>query len=95
VAYFAASVDDAETNRRFAQSVGADYPILADPGKTVAEAYGVLVPERGVANRWTFYIGKDGRILFIDRRVTPLTAAKDIAARLADLDVARKATKTK
>ena len=31
VAYFAVSVDDAETNAKFAEHVSADYPILADP----------------------------------------------------------------
>ena len=92
MAYFAASVDAAVSNKQFAESLGADYPILSDPDKSVAEAYGVLVPGRAVANRWTFYVGKDGRILFIDRQVTPLTAAKDIAARLAALGVARKGT---
>ena len=42
VAYFAASVDDAETNKKFAESLELDYPILSDPDKKVAEAYGVL-----------------------------------------------------
>ncbi|MBV8610367.1 MAG: redoxin domain-containing protein, partial [Singulisphaera sp.] len=41
-------------------------PILSDPSKSVAEAYGVLNPGRGVANRWTFYIDKDGIIKAID-----------------------------
>lgn len=95
MAYFAASVDTAETNKRFAQSLGADYPILSDPDKSVAEAYGVLAPGGAAASRWTFYIGKDGRILFIDRQVTPLTAAKDIAARLAALGVARSGAGTR
>ena len=42
VAYFAASVDDAKTNKEFAESLELDYPILSDPDKKVAEAYGVL-----------------------------------------------------
>ena len=90
VVYFAASVDDAETNRRFARSLEADYPILSDPEKTVAEAYGVLAPESGLAQRWTFYVGMDGEILFVDRAVRPLTAGRDIANRLAELGVARR-----
>jgi peroxiredoxin len=56
----AASTDDAETKKRVADSLEADYPILNDPHKKAAEAHGVLVPERGVARRWTDYIGKDG-----------------------------------
>ena len=60
VSYFAASVDSAETNRRFAESLGLVFPILSDPTKEVARAYGVLAPS-GFASRWTFYIGADGR----------------------------------
>ena len=40
-AYFTASVDPAEKNHKFAESVAADYPILSDPGGEVARAYGV------------------------------------------------------
>lgn len=87
VAYFAASTDDAETNKRFADSLDADYPILSDPEKGVAEAYGVLMPERGLAKRWTYYIGKDGKILYIDQAVKPRTAGQDMAARLGELGV--------
>jgi peroxiredoxin Q/BCP len=64
-----ASVDDAETNKRFATEHDADFPILADPDKGVATSYGVLGPT-GFARRWTFYIGPDGKILFIDKGAT-------------------------
>jgi peroxiredoxin Q/BCP len=90
VVYFAASVDDADTNRRFAESLDANYPILSDPEKTVSAAYGVLNPERGTANRWTFYIGTDGKLLFIDRNVNVRTAGQDLAAKLGELGVAKK-----
>jgi thioredoxin-dependent peroxiredoxin len=89
VTYFAASVDDAETNRKFAESLGADYPILSDPGKEVARAYGVLSP-LGLASRWTFYIGADGKILEIDKKVKASTAGEDVAAKLAALGVPRR-----
>jgi peroxiredoxin Q/BCP len=88
--HFAASVDAAEENRRFAESLEVDYPILSDPGKQVATSYGVVTPERGTASRWTFYIGVDGKILFIDKNVHTQTAGPDIAAKLAELGVARK-----
>jgi peroxiredoxin Q/BCP len=90
VAYFAASTDTAQKNKEFAESLGADYPILADPDKKAAEPYGVLMPVVGVAKRWTFYIGKDGRILAIDKEVKVDTAGADVAARLAELKVPRK-----
>ena len=89
MAYFAVSVDDADTNRKFAEHVSADYPILADPTKDTARAYGVL-GSMGMASRWTFYIGVDGRILQIDKSVNVGTAGPDVAATLADLNIERR-----
>jgi peroxiredoxin Q/BCP len=90
VAYFAASVDDAKKNKEFAESLSADYAILADPDKAAAEAYGVLMPVVGLARRWTFYVDKAGRIAFIDKDVKVATAGADIAAKLQELGVPRK-----
>ena len=82
-------MDDAETNKKFAEHVEADYPILADPTKAAATAYGVL-GRFGVASRWTFYIGPDGKILHIDKSVKPASAGQDVAAKLAELGVAKR-----
>ena len=89
MAYFAASIDKPETNRKFAESLGLDYPILSDPGKDVARAYGVL--RMGLyAARHTIYIGVDGNVLFIDDKVKTGSAGADVAARLEALGVAKK-----
>ena len=56
----------------------------------MAEPYGVLMPVVGLAKRWTFYIGKDGKVLFVDKDVKVDTAGADIAAKLAELGVARR-----
>jgi peroxiredoxin Q/BCP len=85
-AYFMASVDPIEDNKGFAEKEKADFPLLSDPSKATAQAYGVL-STRGFANRWTFYIGKDGRILAIDKAVKPATSAEDMAAKLGELGV--------
>jgi len=61
------SVDDPEANRKFAESVGATFPVLSDPGKTTAKAYGVLNFTHLFANRVTFVIDKDGVIQHIDK----------------------------
>jgi thioredoxin-dependent peroxiredoxin len=82
-------VDDAETNKKFAEHVEADYPMLADPSKEVANAYGV-VGRMGVASRWTFYIAPDGKILHIDKAVKTSTAGQDVAAKLEELGIARR-----
>ena len=83
-------MDDAETNRKFAESLGLDYPILSDPERSVSKAYGVLTPDGKYAARHTFYIGPDGKILHVDREVKPSTSGADIAARLKELGVAAK-----
>ena len=92
VAYFMASVDpvDGEKgNKAFAESEKADFPILSDPTKETATAYGVVHPERGFAMRWTFYIAKDGTVAAIDKAVKPPTSAEDLLAKLEDLKVAK------
>jgi peroxiredoxin Q/BCP len=80
-------VDGEKGNKAFAESEKADFPILSDPTKEVATAYGVVHPERGFAMRWTFYIGKDGKIAAIDKAVKPPSSAEDVIAQLDALKV--------
>jgi peroxiredoxin Q/BCP len=99
VTYFMASVDKLEDNIAFAKATTvklgqnivekkeADFPMLADPTKATATAYGV-VNERGFANRWTFYVDKSGKIAAIEMKVNPATSAEDMIAKLAELRVA-------
>lgn len=87
VVYFMASVDPIEKNKGFAVEQQADFPLLSDPSKEAAKAYGVL-QKQGHAARHTFYIGKDGKILAIDKHVRPATSAEDMAKMLADLGTA-------
>ena len=60
------SVDTLEDNKAFALKEQADFPMLANPDKKVAMAYGVIAadapPERQFARRWTFYIDPTGKI---------------------------------
>ena len=100
VEYFMASVDPLDKNIEFARAKSvdlggtrgvvekkeADFPILSDPTKATATAYGVLGPS-GMANRWTFYVGKDGKLLAIEKTIKPATSAEDMAAKLGELNV--------
>ena len=103
VSYFMASVDSVEDNTKFAKATSvtlagrggapsqvvdeeADFPLLADPTKEVATKYGVLNPG-GVANRWTFYIDKAGKISYVEKTVRPATSAEDMIAKLGELKV--------
>ena len=90
MAYFAISVDPPEVNAKFAQSLGVDYPLLSDPTKAVATAYGVVDPDQPFASRWTFFIGADGRIAYVDKHVTPATHGQAVASKMAELGVPRR-----
>jgi peroxiredoxin Q/BCP len=80
------SVDNLADNTAFAKKENADFPILADPTKETATAYGVL-GRAGFASRWTFYIGPDGKIQYIDKEVKPATSGEDAVARMQVLNV--------
>jgi peroxiredoxin len=43
-----------------------------------------------MSNRWTYYIGKDGKILYIDKAVKAGDHGKAIAAKLKELGVDKK-----
>ena len=58
--------------------------------KEVATKYGVLMANGQMANRWTFYIDKSGKVVAIDTAVRPATSAEDMIAKLAELKVAKK-----
>jgi thioredoxin-dependent peroxiredoxin len=50
----------------------------------------VVSGEGKFAARWTFYIGKDGKILFIDKAVKAGAHGADIVAKLKELGVPAK-----
>jgi len=81
-------VDDAETEKRYAESLALDFPLLADPTKETARAFGVLTP-LGLAARITIYVGKDGKVLLVDDEGETSGAGAGVARRLAELGVER------
>ena len=93
VAYFTASCDTPELNREFAESLELDFPILSDPDKEVAQAYGVVNEDRRLPYRWTFFILPDGTIAEIDKDVKTRDHGKHIAGKLRELGISpREAT---
>lgn len=84
------SVDEPDVNKEFAESLNADFPLLSDPEKGVAAAYGVINDERPVPFRWTFIIGPDGKIMKIDKEVQAARAGLDLVAHLGELNIAKK-----
>ena len=85
------SIDTLEDNVAFAKKENATFPLLADPTQKTANQYGVLrdygADYGRLASRWTFYIGPDGKILFIDKQVKPASSGEDMVAKLKDLKV--------
>ena len=79
------SLDDAEKNKAFAESLDGNFPLLCDPDKTAAKAYGVLGLAGLYTKRWTFYIDPAGIIQHIDKSVDTATAGQGIARRLEEL----------
>ena len=79
------SLDDAEKNRAFAESLEAKHVLLSDPTGETAKAYGVAGFAGLFAKRWTFYIDRDGTLRAIDQDVSTASAGQDIARKLGEL----------
>jgi len=93
VAYFTAStdpVDGDKGNKKFAESLELDYPILSDPKGEAAKAFGVLMDNGKMANRVTFYIDRQGNIAYIDKNVATDTHGADMAKKLKEIGVPEK-----
>jgi peroxiredoxin len=63
---FGISLDDIETNKKFAQELGLEFALLSDTSGDAAKAYGVHNAERNIASRATFVVDKQGKIAHIE-----------------------------
>jgi peroxiredoxin Q/BCP len=74
---FGVSPDTIDSHKAFIKKEGITYPLLADVGHNVADAYGVWVEKSMYGQKYmgiersTFVIGRDGRIEHIYRKVSP------------------------
>jgi len=73
-ALYGVSVDNAFSLKAFQGSVGTTIPLLSDfhPKGAMAQAYGVWVPDRGVATRALIMIGPDLEVLWTHQPPSPL-----------------------
>ena len=61
------STDNVPSLNAFAEKLNVKFPLLSDfTNRQVAAAYGVLIPGRGMANRATFVVDKEGIIQHIE-----------------------------
>jgi peroxiredoxin Q/BCP len=83
------SPDDVDSHGKFKQKYSLPFPLLADEGHHVADAYGVWGEKSYMGktyfgvDRSTFVIGEDGNIKKILEKVKPATHADDVLAVLA------------
>lgn len=85
-AVFGVSEDNTPSQKEFAKQLGLSFPILSDfATRKVAQEYGVLIPEMGIANRVTFVIDREGRIQFMEagKDAVAILGAGDACSRLA------------
>ena len=81
---FPISTDNTPTLKHWAEELKASYVMLSDFQRKVSAQYGVLMPERGLANRTTFVIDKQGKIQHIDEgsAAVDITGAATACSRL-------------
>lgn len=60
------STDNTPSLGVFAKQLNLSYPLVSDFMRKTAKDYGVLIEDRGIANRTTFVIGKDGKIEYLE-----------------------------
>ena len=77
------SMDDLEMHRQFTAKDNLNFPLLVDTAGTICKAYGVPIHGHHV-ERWTFLIGKDGKIIKVYQQVDPRSHSAQILQDLAD-----------
>lgn len=91
---YTVSTQDTKSKQAFCDKEGLKHTLLSDVGGKTAAAYGVLMPERPIARRITFYIAPDGTVADVDTGIKVATAADDSLAKLDALTAAKPAQAT-
>ncbi len=60
------SVDSPFAQKEFAKQNGVEYSLLSDLKREVSHLYGVYLEDRGISNRTTFIIDKEGKVRSIE-----------------------------
>ncbi len=56
-----------ESHQKYAEGFKFNFPLLSDPDRKVAEAYGALKPDGHGIQRSVVLIAKDGKVVFAQR----------------------------
>jgi peroxiredoxin Q/BCP len=82
------STDSRELHEQFTAKDSLNFPLLVDTSRTICNAYGVPVAN-GHAKRWTFLIGKDGKIAKVYHSVDPRNHSAELLKDIAELNKAK------
>ena len=74
MAYFMVSVDTPETNKKFAESLHADFPLLSDPSLEIFKAYRAYDDFEKTPLHGTFLIDGNGKIRWQNISYEPFMA---------------------
>jgi len=83
---FGISTDNTPSQKEFASKLGLSFLLLSDfVDRKVSRDYGVLIPDRGFANRVTFVVDPDGKITYVEGGPDAIATvgAGDACSRLA------------
>ncbi|SRR5581483_3890639 len=72
------SLNDMAKHKEFVKSDKLNFPLLVDQDTSICHAYGVPIDFHRYVGRWTFFIGKDGKIAGVYRDVDPRTHSLDL-----------------
>jgi len=80
------SFDDGESHKKFIDKHSLNFPLLVDTDGKIADQYGARMPNKNMARRISFLIGKDGKIAHVTDNPSAdihLNEMKDAVANLA------------
>jgi len=83
VAVIGISFDSAASHQKFIAQYKLNFPLLADPGGKIVNAYDVKWGERNLARRVSFLIGLDGKIVHVTDASNPEVHFMEMQAAIA------------
>lgn len=82
------SLQDRASHEQFTKEDRLNFPLLVDTDRTIARKYGVPMAFNKYDSRWTFLIGKDGKIIQTYHDVDPRTHSAQLLAALGQYNKA-------
>jgi peroxiredoxin Q/BCP len=67
------SLDSRKKHQEFTKKDSLNFPLLVDRDTSISRSYGVPLAFDKYLSRWTFLIGKDGKIVHVYKDVNPKT----------------------